>query len=194
MTAIADPIARAAAWLEEAKADHRIAEPTAMTLATVDATCAPHARMVLLKGLDARGFTFFTNSESAKGHELAGNPCAALCFYWMPLKRQMRVEGAVKKVSAEEADAYFASRHPESRLGAWASLQSQRLDAHETLLRRQEEARERFGDAIPRPPHWLGYRVIPQMIEFWEEGEFRLHVRERFIRAGGEWGMELLYP
>lgn len=167
-----------------------------MTLATADARGMPHARIVLLKQADARGFCFFTNTGSEKGRELAQNPHAALCFYWMPLDRQIRVEGIVKSVTDEEADAYFQSRHPESQLGAWASEQSGVLDSRDTLMERLRAARERYGATeVPRPPYWSGYRLAPSSIEFWEAGEYRLHHRERFTRSGqGAWSSELLYP
>lgn len=202
-------LARFDEWLEEAAAHPHIAEPTAMTLSTATAVGVPSSRIVLLKAHDARGFGFYTNGESRKGEELRLNPRAALLFYWMPLGRQLRIEGAVEVVSAEEADAYFSGRPRESRLGAWASEQSRVMPAPDALSMRLEEARARFeGVEVPRPPHWRGYRVRPSAIEFWEEGEFRLHRRERYTPlgyeegsaiseerwAGMEWRGEQLFP
>lgn len=181
-------------WLDAAKAGE-LNDPTAMTLATVSADGQPSARMVLLKGHDARGFVFYTNQQSRKGGELAEAPLAALLFHWKSLRRQVRVEGPVSHVSEAEADAYFASRARESQLGAWASDQSRPLDARETFEARYKAMEARFaGGDVPRPPHWGGYRVRPERIEFWQDRDFRLHERRLFIRAGDGWTEGLLYP
>lgn len=170
-------------------------EPTAVTLATADKNGEPSVRVVLLKNWDERGFVFYTNSLSHKGNDLTENPQAALLFYWMDLERQIRVEGKVEQVTGKEADDYFASRRRESQLGAWASQQSQTLQSREVLLKRLEEYRTKFeGQDVPRPPHWLGYRVIPKTIEFWQEGDFRLHQRQLFTRKGNDWEVTLLNP
>ena len=170
-------------------------DPTAMAVATADATGAPSARMVLLKGVDARGFTFFTNYESRKGRELAENPRAALCWHWAWLEMQVRAEGAIERLAADESDAYFATRPRGSQLGAWASFQSQPLDSRFALLRRviATEARY-FGRGIPRPPHWGGYLLRPHAIEFWQGKTSRLHERRRFTLAAGKWRCERLSP
>jgi pyridoxamine 5'-phosphate oxidase len=189
-----DPIALFQEWLVEAEAAEPN-DPTAMCLATVDASGAPSARMVLLKGVDQRGFAFYTNFESRKGGELAGQRVAALCFHWKSLRRQVRVEGAVEPVTEAEADAYFASRARVSQLGAWASDQSRPLDRRATLEARVAAMEARFaGEAVSRPPNWSGYRVIPGAIEFWKDGAFRLHDRIVFRRAEAGWETERLYP
>jgi len=181
-------------WLAEAE----IAEPndpTAMCLATVDDSGSPSARMVLLKGVDERGFAFYTNLESRKAGELIAHPRAALCFHWKSLRRQVRIEGAIEAVTREEADAYFVTRARVSQIGAWASDQSRPLDSRTTLEARVEQVTRRFeGQSVSRPPNWSGFRVIPQAIEFWKDGAFRLHDRIRFRRAGLEWNSERLYP
>jgi pyridoxamine 5'-phosphate oxidase len=170
-------------------------DPTAMALATADATGAPSARMVLLKGVDARGFQFFTNYESRKGRELTENPRAALCWHWAWLEVQVRAEGTIERLGAEESDAYFATRPRGSQLGAWASFQSQPLDSRFALLRRVVATEARFlGRAIPRPPHWGGYLLRPQAIEFWQGKQSRLHERRRFTLEGGAWRCERLSP
>jgi pyridoxamine 5'-phosphate oxidase len=151
--------------------------------------------MVLLKGLDARGFVFYTNLESQKSAEVFANPYAALCFMWKSLNRQVRVEGLVERVDDEEADAYFASRPRDSQLGAWASDQSRQLESRATLELRVEEFSRRFAEGIvPRPAYWSGFRVVPQRVEFWQERPFRLHDRLLFIREGEEWRRERLFP
>lgn len=190
------PVERFHAWFAEAKAHPHIAEPTAMSLATATPQAAPSVRIVLLKEADERGFVFYTNAEGRKGRELAANAQAALCFYWMPLMRQVRVEGRVVDVSREESDEYFAHRHRESQIGAWASLQSRLLDRRETLERRIVDTTEKFaGQTIPRPDYWHGYRLIPSRIEFWAERPFRLHDREVYEPDGsGGWNVTRLYP
>ncbi|WP_408887454.1 pyridoxamine 5'-phosphate oxidase [Teichococcus rhizosphaerae] len=197
----AGPFALFAAWLAEAEASEPN-DPNAMCLATTTPEGFPSARMVLLKGLDARGFVFFTNRESRKGDELGANPRAALLFHWKTLRRQVRVEGRVEEVTAEESDAYYATRPRLSRLGAWASRQSRPLSGRAELEEALREAEARFpGAEIPRPPHWGGYRVLPERLEFWRDMPFRLHDRQIFradagggTGAGGGWRTESLYP
>ncbi|MBJ3774465.1 pyridoxamine 5'-phosphate oxidase [Acuticoccus mangrovi] len=187
------PIALFSAWFEEA-CQSEINDPHAMALATVDAEGMPDLRMVLLKGHDEDGFVFYTNTESAKGTELAGQPRAALLFHWKSLRRQVRVRGPVTPVTAAEADAYFASRPRLSQLGAWASDQS-RPAADRAELEARVAAREaEFPSDVPRPPHWSGYRITPTQIEFWKDGAFRLHDRFRYLRDGAGWAVERLFP
>jgi pyridoxamine 5'-phosphate oxidase len=190
----ADPIAMFEAWLREADA-REPNDPNAMTLATVDADGAPDARMVLLKDVDARGFVFYTNTDSAKGRQLAAHPGAALVFHWKSLRRSVRVRGDIEPVSAAEADAYFATRAKSAQIGAWASDQSRPMpDAH-ALERRVAEFGVKYGlGQTPRPPHWSGYRLAPQTIEFWRDRPFRLHERTVFTRASGGWTTQRLYP
>lgn len=183
-------------WFEDA-IGHEINDPDAMALATVDGAGVPNVRMVLLKGFDRRGFVFYTNSESAKGDEIAANPVAALCVHWKSLRRQMRMRGAVAPIADEEADRYFATRSRGSRIGAWASLQSRPLADRATLERAVEAETARFdGDDVPRPPHWNGYRLVPLEIEFWHDRPFRLHDRLVFKRASPDapWTRTRLYP
>jgi len=181
-------------WLAEAEAAEPN-DPTAMALATVDSTGNPSVRMVLLKGLDERGFAFYTNFESRKGEELLAQPRAALCFHWKSLRKQVRVEGPVEIVTDAEADEYFHSRAPISQIGAAASAQSRPLDSRATLERRVAELQTLFdGIEIPRPPNWSGFRVIPKAIEFWKDGAYRLHDRIVFTRRGMDWTTERLYP
>jgi pyridoxamine 5'-phosphate oxidase len=189
-----DPIALFQRWFGEAlKAEPN--DANAMTLATVDAEGMPDARMVLLKGADDAGFTFFTNLGSAKGRELAANPKAALVFHWKSLRRQVRVRGDVTPVSPEESDAYFATRARSSQIGAWASDQSRELPDRLAFERRIAEMGLKFGlGAVPRPPHWGGYRLAPRTIEFWRDRPFRLHERLVFDRATGGWTIRRLYP
>jgi pyridoxamine 5'-phosphate oxidase len=191
-----DPIKQFLEWLDTAKKEKSIVEPTAMCLATADKNGEPSARMVLLKEADARGFVFYTNLESHKSHDLKENPKAALCFYWPALGRQIRVEGIVESVSNEEADAYFASRPRDSRIGAWASKQSHPMKGKSELIEAVAKEGLRFGIGnIPRPNFWSGWRVVPRVIEFWQEGKFRLHDREQYTRTGvGVWEMVKLYP
>jgi pyridoxamine 5'-phosphate oxidase len=191
---VAEPIALFGEWLKAAEASEAN-DPNAMALATVDGEGLPDVRMVLLKGFDAAGFVFFTNFESAKGRQLLLNPKAALCFHWKSLRKQVRVRGPVSEVSAEEADAYFASRQRGSRIGAWASQQSRPLESRFALEKAVAAytARYAIGD-IPRPPYWSGFRVAPQEIEFWSDGTFRLHDRIKFVRDGEGWAKTRLYP
>ena len=195
----ADPFAIFDAWFALAS-EKEPNDPNAMALATATPAGAPSVRMVLLKGhgpaLGAHGgFVFYTNFESRKGLELIANPQVALLFHWKSLRRQVRIEGTVSEVSAAEADAYFASRHPESRLGSAASQQSRPLDRRETYLDRVEAIRAEYPDGnVPRPPHWSGYLVTPAAIEFWHDRAHRLHERRRFVRGDDGWTSTLLYP
>jgi pyridoxamine 5'-phosphate oxidase len=189
-----DPIARFEAWMAEAAASEPN-DPNAVCLATSTPEGRPSARMVLLKGVDAQGFVFYTNLESRKGEELAANPQAALCFHWKSLGRSVRVEGPVEPVSDAEADAYYATRARGSRIGAWASRQSRPLEGRFALERAVAETTMRFGiGEIPRPPFWSGFRLLPRRIEFWRDMPFRLHDRQMFHREGEGWRIEALYP
>ena len=182
--------------LEEAKASPD-PEPTAMTLATVGKGGRPAARTVLLKGLDERGFVFYTNFDSRKGRQLAGNPQAALLFHWKLIREgvQVKIEGTVEPVTAAEADAYFATRPRASQIGAWASLQSQTLPSREVFEQRIAEVEKRYeGVDVPRPPHWSGFRIVPDMIEFWYGARYRLHERQHYDRVDGVWQKRMLYP
>jgi len=181
-------------WFAEAQAGEAN-EPEAMAVATTGADGQPSVRMVLLKAHGPDGFVFYTHEQSAKGADLAENPRAALLFHWKSLRRQIRVEGAVQRTSAAEADAYFASRSRDSQLGAWASDQSRPLDNRATFEQRFDEAKRRFaGQDVPRPASWGGYRVVPDRIEFWTDRPHRLHERRLFTRGGGGWREGLLYP
>jgi pyridoxamine 5'-phosphate oxidase len=188
-----DPIALFEAWFAEAQASEPD-DPNAMVLATATPDGRPSARMVLLKEHGSAGFVFYTNAESRKGAEIRANPQAALLFHWKSLARQIRIEGPLEEVSATMADAYFASRHPDSRLGSAASDQSRPLDSRETYLTRVAGLRERFGEDVPRPPHWTGFRLVPERIEFWISRAHRLHERRVFTRDGAAWASALLYP
>jgi len=190
-----DPIVLFQKWLEEAK-NADLVEPTAFTLGTVDVHGRPSARVLLLKGVDERGFVFYTNLKSRKARELRDNPLTTLCFYWMPLYKQVRVEGRAELVSPEEADAYFASRPRESQLGAWASKQSEPLEGRFELERRVAKYAIQFNvRKIPRPEFWSGYRVTPERIEFWQSLPFRLHDRLLYTRdPDGGWSMQALFP
>ena len=193
----AEPFARFNALLAEAVAlgSARLQEPTAFALGTVDAEGQPSVRIVLLKAVDERGFVFYTNYESRKGHELLGQPRAAMCFHWQPMERQVRVEGEVSEVTAEEADEYFASRPRGSQIGAWASLQSQPIESPGDLEARVAEVEHRYeGKPVPRPPHWSGFRIAPRRIEFWHGMPSRLHERNIYVRDGDSWRTEVLYP
>ncbi|MNU90112.1 Pyridoxine/pyridoxamine 5'-phosphate oxidase [compost metagenome] len=190
--AAASPFEQFTRWFDEALAS-KVPEPNAMTLATVDAAGQPSARIVLIKGFDAQGFTFFTNYESRKGLDLQAEPRACLLFFWQPLERQVRIEGVVEKVAAEESDAYYHSRPAGSRIGAWASRQSRPI-TREELEAREQEFRERFGEQPPRPPHWGGYRLKPTAFEFWQGRPSRLHDRLRYVADGPAWKIERLSP
>ncbi|MDF3838532.1 pyridoxamine 5'-phosphate oxidase [Cupriavidus basilensis] len=189
-----DPISQFQRWFDEA-IHAKLPEPNAMTLATVDADGQPSARIVLLKGMDASGFTFFTNYESRKGLDLAANPRAALLFHWVQLERQVRVEGHVEKVTDSESDAYYATRPLGSRLGAWASEQSREVPDRAVLEQREADFRAKFGDNPPRPAHWGGYRLVPTRIEFWQGRPSRLHDRIAYrLLPDGRWQIVRLSP
>ena len=192
--AASSPFEQFTRWFDEALAAE-VPEPNAMTLATVRTDGQPAARIVLLKQVDARGFTFFTNYLSDKGRALAANPRAALLFHWVALERQVRIEGTVEKIDAAESDAYFQSRPLESRLGAWASEQSKEVPDRATLEASEARFAAQYGEQPPRPPHWGGYRLVPQSIEFWQGRPSRLHDRIVFYRqADGGWRIARLSP
>lgn len=182
-------------WYKEAGNHSEIRFTDAMHLATADLDGNISSRIVLLKQVDADGFVFFTNYKSHKGAQLAVHPRAALCFYWDPIGKQVRIEGRVEKTSAESSDTYFATRPRESQIGAWASQQSSRLASRDALMQSFREYEAKFdGKPVPRPPHWGGYRLIPDCIEFWQESAFRLHERRVFRQTPDGWTEELLYP
>jgi len=189
----ADPVRQFNAWLEEAR-EAGLPLPEAMTLATADASGRPSARMLLLKGADENGFTFFTGYDSRKGRELEVNPRAAIVVYWHPLGRQVRVEGLVRRLPAEDSDAYFRTRAPRSRAAAAASRQSEVVPSREPLEAEVERLLAEHGDEVPRPKRWGGYVLEPEVIELWQHGEDRLHDRLRFTREAGGWRLERLAP
>ena len=189
----ADPLQQFQRWLQEAIAG-QLPEPNAMTLATVDAQMRPSTRVVLIKGLDERGIVWYTNYDSRKGQALAGNPYAALQFHWVELERVVRIEGRVDKVSAEESDAYYASRPLDSRIGAWASPQSQVIPGRGTLVANAARYGAQFLLNPPRPPHWGGYRLVPDRWEFWQGRKSRLHDRLRYRLEDADWVRERLAP
>jgi pyridoxamine 5'-phosphate oxidase len=191
---VADPLEQFARWFDEAR-NAPILEPNAMTLATVDGAGQPGARTVLLKGVDRRGLTFYTNLESRKARELAANPKAALLFWWPPQGRQVRFEGEIERVDDAAADAYFATRPRGSQIGAWASAQSTVVADRATLDAAEQEMAARFADRpVPRPPFWGGYRLVPVRVEFWQGRVNRLHDRLRYTRRGESWELERLAP
>jgi pyridoxamine 5'-phosphate oxidase len=189
-----DPFALFAEWLEEAT-ESELNDPNGTALATVDASGLPNVRMVLLKDFDERGFVFYTNFESRKGSEILSSMKAAMCFHWKSLRRQVRIRGTVEVVSDAEADAYYATRPRHSRLGAWASAQSRPLESRAVLESAVAELDAKYpGDDIPRPAQWSGFRIMPSSIEFWQDGEFRLHDRIEFTRDSDGWTKARLYP
>ncbi|EKE78789.1 MULTISPECIES: pyridoxamine 5'-phosphate oxidase [Oceanibaculum] len=189
-----DPFDLFARWFEEAK-EKEINDPNAMAVASVDAKGRPSIRMVLLKGFDASGFVFYTNYESRKGTEILGNPQTALLFHWKSLRRQVRIEGPVEKVSDAEADEYFHSRPRQSQIGAWASQQSRPLESRFALEKAVAKYAAKYPvGTIPRPPYWSGFRIRPDYFEFWEDRPFRLHDRLIYKPAGNGWATEKLYP
>ena len=189
-----NPFRQFETWFQQA-VDAQLPEPNTMTLATVDSRGRPSARIVLIKGVDERGFVFFTNYESRKGRELAANPYASLLFYWIELERQVRIEGRIVKTSAEESDTYFASRPLGSRIGAWASNQSQVIESRSQLETREREISLQYGDHPPRPPHWGGYAIVPDRIEFWQGRPSRLHDRVLYtLAADASWARSRLAP
>ncbi|MGY4828158.1 pyridoxamine 5'-phosphate oxidase [Sphaerotilaceae bacterium SBD11-9] len=188
-----DPLEQFGLWLQQAL-DAQVPEPNAMTLATVGENGRPSTRIVLIKGFDARGITWYTNYESRKGQELSVHPFAALQFHWVELERVVRIEGRVEKTSAEESDAYFASRPLDNRLGAWASPQSQVIGSRAVLVANAAKAAARFALSPPRPPHWGGFRLAPEVWEFWQGRKSRLHDRLRYRREADAWVRERLAP
>jgi pyridoxamine 5'-phosphate oxidase len=188
-----DPIGQFESWFQDALRA-QLPLPNAMTLATADAAGAPSARVVLLKGIESGGFVFYTNYFSRKGRELGQRPAACMVFLWSELERQVRIEGALVKVSAAESDAYYATRPLGARLSAWASAQSEPVKDRLTLEKSMNEVRERYAEQPPRPPHWGGYRLIPQSIEFWQGRADRLHDRLLYRRQGKSWAIERLAP
>jgi len=189
----ADPLRQFERWMNEA-VEARLPEPNAMTLATVGSDLRPSTRIVLIKGFDARGIVWYTNYQSRKGRELAGNPFASLQFHWVELERVVRIEGRVEQVEPELSDAYFASRPLDSRIGAWASPQSQVISGRDVLVKNAAAAAARHLLSPPRPPHWGGYRLVPDRWEFWQGRKSRLHDRLRYRLEDGRWLRERLAP
>lgn len=190
----ADPLEIFEVWLREAESSEPN-DPNAVSLSTVGSDGMPSSRMVLLKGYDADGFVFYTNYESRKGRQLLDHPKAAMLFHWKSLRRQVRIEGEVEQVSEEEADAYFASRPKQSQIGAWASEQSRPLKGRFELEKRVALYGAKYAvREVPRPPHWSGFRIVPRLVEFWQDGAFRLHDRLVYTRAGEAWTTERLFP
>ena len=190
-----DPVEQFGRWFADARAA-KVPEPNAMTLATVDASGSPSARIVLLKSFDARGFAFYTNYDSRKGRELAANPRAALCLFWQPLERQVRIEGSVEKVGRAESEEYFRGRPRQSQIGAWVSQQSSPITSRAELEQIESDLQKRFGDGpVPLPDYWGGYRVVPRAIEFWQGRPSRLHDRLLYTSGdGGGWTLRRLSP
>jgi pyridoxamine 5'-phosphate oxidase len=188
-----DPIVQFSTWLDEALSSE-ITDANAMVVSTVNAGCRPSSRVVLLKGLDDRGFVFFTNYESRKGADLADDPNISLTFFWPQLQRQVHVSGIAEKISQQESETYFKSRPLDSQIGAWASHQSSVIESRAALEKSFEEIRKRFGDGVPLPPFWGGYRVMPSKIEFWQGRASRLHDRIVYTREKGTWTIERLSP
>ncbi len=194
MMTATDPISLFERWFEEAK-ESEDKYPDAVQLASITEEGVPDVRTVLLKGLSSRGFVIYTNFQGRKGKQLLKTPLAGLCFYWKSLDRQVRVRGPVEVVSEEEADAYFSSRRRGSQIGAWASPQSEEISGRQELMDRVAKYEEKFeGKEVPRPPHWSGFRIIPREIEFWREGDYRLHDRRMFIKNGDQWETRILAP
>ena len=190
-----NPIELFKKWFSKAE-ETEINDPNALALATSDKNNQPSVRMVLLKGISEKGFVFYTNFESKKGNDLKSNQKASMCFHWKSLRRQVRVLGIVEEVSQKEADDYFNSRPYKNRIGAWASTQSKILDNRETFLNKIKEFETKYPNEsnVPRPPHWSGWRLIPKEIEFWLDGDGRIHERLNYKKYNGEWQKELLYP
>ena len=190
-----NPIELFKKWFSKAEAGE-INDPNAVAVATSDQNNQPNVRMVLLKGLSDRGFVFYTNFNSKKGNELKVNQKASMCFHWKSLRRQVRVLGNVEEVSPEEADNYFSSRHYKNRISAWASSQSKVLDKRETFLEKIKQFEKKYSDPnnVPRPPHWSGWRLLPNEIEFWVDGEGRIHERLNYKKIKDKWIKEILYP